>query len=83
MENAILCRLGSRKEEGVDGTVHQTTLIEFVTYHKLLVVEMNQCGNYLFSLCQRFKPHQLSKDNGPIVLPLFLMLLHPIACVHP
>ena len=29
-----------------------------------------------FLLCQRFMPHQLSKDNRPIIPPLLLMLLH-------
>ena len=29
-----------------------------------------------FLLCQMFTPRQLSGDKGPIVLQLFLMLLH-------
>ena len=43
--------------------------------HHTIALQGIQCGKFIL-LCQRFTPCQLCKDNIPIVLPLFLMLLH-------
>ena len=41
----------------------------------LLFSAMDQCGKFVF-VTPRFTPCQLSKDNRPIVLLLFLMFFH-------
>ena len=37
---------------------------------------VSQCGKFVFVTPKRFTQRILSKDNRPIVLPLFLILLH-------